>query len=196
MRAVGQTALGNVTFADVLLWVAPATLNGYTVRQFVETVLLIPDNELTFADLLAAFLAESSLGWERLNLGAANVNTIAAAAGTAHYAVEVELTPDTPAGLGATDSTVVDRHAAGRVRLRPRLVRARRSLDAGARRAPSADPTITGDELSWTLPLTVGPALPADVRRPSTVDARAGAGDRRGGSGGRAARRRVPRPPR
>ena len=101
MRAVGQTALGNVTFADVLLWVAPATLNGYTVRQFVETVLLIPDNEMTFADLLAAFLAESSLGWERLNLDAAKVNTIAAAAGTARYAVEVELTPDPPAGLGA-----------------------------------------------------------------------------------------------
>ncbi len=42
MRAVGSAALGNVTFADVLLWVAPATLNGYTVRQFVETLLLIP----------------------------------------------------------------------------------------------------------------------------------------------------------
>ena len=107
MRAVGQTALGDVTFADVLLWVEPATLNGYTVRQFVETVLLIPDNGMTFADLLAAFLAESSLGWERLNLGAANVNRIAAATGTARYAVEVELTPDTPAGLGATDSTLV-----------------------------------------------------------------------------------------
>ncbi len=65
MRAVGSAALGNVTFADVILWVAPATLNGYTVRQFVETLLLIPNNELTFADLLAAFLAESSLGWER-----------------------------------------------------------------------------------------------------------------------------------
>ena len=175
MRAVDQTALGqialdNVTFADVILWVDPATLNGYTVRQFVETLLLIPDNEFTFADLLAGFLAESSLGWERLNLDAANVNSIAADAGTAHYVVEVELTPDTPAGLGATDSTVAtvtlpDGFA---------YVPGSSTLDDLATPAPptsAANPTITGNQLSWTLPLIVGPRhqLRFDARPRSTL---------------------------
>ncbi len=170
MRAVGQAALGNVTFADVLLWVEPATLNGYTVRQFVETVLLIPDNELTFADLLAGFLAESSLGWERLNLNAANVNSIAADAGTAHYAVEVELTPDTPAGLGATDSTVATVTLPDGFAYLP----GSSTLDDLSTPAPptaAANPSITGSQLSWTLPLTVGPRhqLRFDARPRSTL---------------------------
>ena len=165
MRALGTAGLGNVTVADVLVWVAPSTLEGYTVRQLVETVLLIPGNALTFADLLAAFLAESSLGWEQLDLDAANVNRIAVPApdGTARYAVDVELTPDGPAGLGAANSTAV-------VATLPEgfaYVPGSSALEGG----PIGDPTIVGRDLTWTLPLTVGPRyrLTFDARPGSTL---------------------------
>ena len=39
----GPAALGNVTFADILLFVADATLDDFTVRQLVETLLLVPE---------------------------------------------------------------------------------------------------------------------------------------------------------
>ncbi|HWL32998.1 MAG TPA: C25 family cysteine peptidase, partial [Gaiellaceae bacterium] len=171
MRAAGAAALGTVTFADVLLWVAEPTLEDYTVRQLVETLLLIPDNELTFADLLAAFLAESSLGWERLNLDAANVNTIAADAGTAHYAVEVELTPDSPAGVGAANSTVVVATLPDGFAYVPGSSALDGDSAGPAPPNPVANPEIAGRVLTWTLPLTVGPRyrLTFDARPGSTL---------------------------
>jgi Tol biopolymer transport system component len=170
MRAVGPPALGNVTFAGVLLHVEPGTLDGLTVKQFVETVLLVPGNQFTFADLLAAFLAESSLGWERLNLTTANVNQIAAAAGTARYAVEVELTPDTPAGMGASNTTLVSAtlpagfaYISGSAALD--------DLSTPAAPSPIGDPGVSGTQLNWMLPLTVGPRfrLTFDARPRSTL---------------------------
>ena len=126
------------------------TLDGYTVRQLVETLLLIPGNELTFADLLAAFLAESSLGWERLNLERRGVNAIAADGGTARYAVEVQLTPDSPVGSGRRTRRSSWRRSPGGftyvpARRRSTTCRARATEPrSGTRRSPA-------HVLSWTL---------------------------------------------
>ncbi len=98
------------------------------------------------------------------------MNTIAAATGTARYAVDIELTPDTPAGIGAANSTAVMvtlpegfAYVAGSAALD--------DLATPAPPVPVGNPSIAGDDLSWTLPLTVGPTfrLTFDARPRSTL---------------------------
>ncbi len=158
LRGTSAGAFDHITFADVIAFTTPAALHNYTIVNLINSALLAPGANITYADVLALLLTANTVSWETLDLSATPVQNFATGGSTLGYQADFHLNAN-GGPVGSPVTTKVQVTVPSGFLYQPGS--SQLLVDNGSGFVPAGaqpgDPTIgTDGTLSWSVSPLVG----------------------------------------